>query len=91
MDFEWDGFEWLETHDSANSVLAFVRKALNPEDFVVVVCNFTPVARENYRVGVPKAGYYREIMNTDSQFYAGTDFGNSGGMKPFGFYHARVE
>jgi len=81
VDFEWDGFEWLETHDSANSVLAFVRKALNPEDFVVVVCNFTPVARENYRVGVPKPGYYREIMNTDSQFYAGTDFGNSGGVQ----------
>ena len=81
IDFEWAGFEWLETHDSANSVLAFLRKAQNPEDFVVVVCNFTPVARENYRVGVPKPGYYREILNTDSHHYGGTDFGNSGGVQ----------
>jgi 1,4-alpha-glucan branching enzyme len=80
VDFEWSGFEWLETHDSANSVLAFLRRAIDPDDFIVVVCNFTPVARENYRVGVPKAGYYREIFNTDSHFFAGTDFGNAGGV-----------
>jgi 1,4-alpha-glucan branching enzyme len=81
IDFEWAGFEWLETHDSANSVLAFLRRARDPEDFVVVVCNFTPVARENYRVGVPRPGFYREIMNTDSRHYSGTDFGNSGGVQ----------
>jgi 1,4-alpha-glucan branching enzyme len=81
VDFEWAGFEWLEAHDSENSVIAFMRRALNPEDFVVVVCNFTPVARENYRVGVPQPGYYREIMNTDSRHYGGTDFGNSGGVQ----------
>jgi 1,4-alpha-glucan branching enzyme len=81
VDFEWSGFEWLDPHDAAASVLAFLRRARNPEDFVVVVCNFTPVARENYRVGVPRPGFYREILNTDSRFYEGTDIGNAGGVQ----------
>ena len=55
--------------------------ARTADDTVVVVCNFTPVVRENYRVGVPRAGYYREILNTDSEFYEGTDVGNAGGVK----------
>jgi 1,4-alpha-glucan branching enzyme len=81
VDFEWSGFEWLDPHDAAASVLAFLRRARNPEDFVVAVCNFTPVARENYRVGVPRPGFYREILNTDSRFYEGTDLGNAGGVQ----------
>jgi 1,4-alpha-glucan branching enzyme len=80
VDFEWSGFEWIEAHDSANSVLAFMRHAKNLDDIIIVVCNFTPVVREEYRVGVPRPGYYREILNTDSRFYAGTDVGNSGGV-----------
>ena len=53
VDFDWQGFEWLELHDSENSVLAFLRRGKNPSDFLVAVCNFTPVVREDYRVGVP--------------------------------------
>jgi 1,4-alpha-glucan branching enzyme len=81
MDFEWSGFEWIEAHDAAASVLAFMRRAKNLDDFVIAVCNFTPVVREDYRVGVPRPGYYREILNTDSRFYEGTDLGNAGGVQ----------
>jgi 1,4-alpha-glucan branching enzyme len=81
VDFEWSGFEWLEPNDAAGSVLSFVRRARNPEDFVIAVCNFTPVVRESYRVGVPRSGFYREILNTDSTYYEGTDVGNSGGVR----------
>jgi 1,4-alpha-glucan branching enzyme len=81
VDFEWSGFEWLEANDAATSVLSFLRRARNPEEFVVVACNFTPVVRENYRVGVPRPGFYREILNTDSKFYEGTDVGNAGGVR----------
>ena len=59
----------------------FIRRARNPEDFVVVVCNFTPVLRLDYRVGVPAAGYYREILNSDSGYYEGSDAGNAGGVR----------
>jgi 1,4-alpha-glucan branching enzyme len=81
VDFEWAGFEWIDANDAANSILSFVRRAKNADDYVVVVCNFTPVVREEYRVGVPAAGFYREILNTDSAYYEGTDVGNSGGVK----------
>jgi 1,4-alpha-glucan branching enzyme len=80
VDFEWQGFEWLELHDWENSVLAFLRCAKNPNDSVVVVCNFTPVVREDYRIGVPSGGFYREILNTDSQRYGGSNVGNQGGV-----------
>ncbi len=79
VDFEWQGYEWLELHDWENSVLAFLRRAKNPNDSMVVVCNFTPVVRENYRIGVPTGGYYREILNTDSEIYGGSNVGNQGG------------
>lgn len=80
VDFEWTGFEWLELHDWENSALAFLRRGKNPGDDMVVVCNFTPVVREDYRVGVPAGGYYREILNTDSSLYGGSNAGNSGGV-----------
>ena len=73
------GYEWLELHDWENSVIAFLRRAKNPEDAIVVVCNFTPVVRENYRIGVPTGGYYREIFNSDSEIYGGSNVGNQGG------------
>ncbi len=79
IDFEWTGFEWLELHDWENSVLAFVRRARDPNDDVVIVCNFTPVVRENYRVGVPRGGFYREMLNTDAEIYGGSNAGNAGG------------
>jgi 1,4-alpha-glucan branching enzyme len=80
VDFESSGFEWIDANDGAASVISFLRRGRDPEDFVLVVCNFTPVVREEYRVGVPRAGYYREILNTDSKYYWGTDIGNGGGV-----------
>jgi len=79
VDFDWRGFEWLELHDSENSVLAFARRARNRDECIVVACNFTPVAREGYRIGVPSGGFYREILNTDADRYGGSNFGNYGG------------
>jgi 1,4-alpha-glucan branching enzyme len=80
VDFEWTGFEWLELHDWENSVLAFLRRAREPGHDVVVVCNFTPVVRHGYRIGVPAGGYYRELLNTDAALYAGSNVGNAGGV-----------
>jgi len=81
VDFEWAGFEWLEVNDAASSVLAFLRRGKNPDGCVVVICNFTPVARDGYRVGVPHLGFYREILNTDSGYYEGSGTGNEGGVR----------
>ena len=80
LDFEWSGFEWIEANDAANSVIAFQRRARNQDNAIVVVCNFTPVVRDDYRVGVPRPGYYREILNTDSGYYWGSGAGNGGGV-----------
>jgi 1,4-alpha-glucan branching enzyme len=80
IDFEWSGFEWIDANDAAASVLSFLRRGKNVDDSIVVVCNMTPVVRENYRIGVPRPGYYREIFNSDSRYYEGTDVGNSGGV-----------
>jgi 1,4-alpha-glucan branching enzyme len=73
-EFDWQGFEWIDCHDSEQSVLSFIRRA--GEQFYVVVVNFTPVVRENYRLGVPREGFYREIFNSDSSYYAGGNVGN---------------
>lgn len=78
-DFEWTGFAWIDANDSDNSVFSFIRKAKSSDEFVVVVSNFTQVPREGYRVGVPKPGYYREILNSDSEYYWGSNMGNGGG------------
>jgi 1,4-alpha-glucan branching enzyme len=80
VDFDWQGYEWLELHDWENSVLAFLRRAKNPDDSMVVVCNFTPVVRDHYRIGVPAGGFYREVLNTDAEYYGGSNVGNTGGV-----------
>ncbi len=79
VDFDWHGFEWIDCNDADSSVLSFLRRAKDPGDFIVVAANFTPVLREDYRVGVPELGFYREIMNTDAEKYGGTNSGNLGG------------
>jgi 1,4-alpha-glucan branching enzyme len=81
VDFEWSGFEWIDANDAQNSILTFLRRAKNPDDFIVVMCNFTPVLREEYRIGVPSAGFYREILNSDSKYYEGSEAGNAGGVR----------
>ncbi len=78
-DFTQDGFEWIDCMNADDSVLSYIRKAKDPNDFVLVACNFTPVVR-NYRFGAPKPGFYREIFNSDSAHYAGTNVGNYPGV-----------
>jgi len=74
-----DSFQWLVGDDAHQSVLAYLRRTDRPDDRpVVVVCNFTPVPRHDYRIGVPRAGTWLESLNTDSKFYGGSNIGNSG-------------
>ena len=78
VDYHWDGFEWIDFHDVENSVISFIRRAADRSRFLVFACNFTPVPRLNYRIGVPDEGAYREIMNTDSELFGGSNMGNGG-------------
>jgi 1,4-alpha-glucan branching enzyme len=81
LDFESRGFEWIDCHNWQDSVLAFVRRGVDPDDFLVVCCNFTPVPRDAYRLGVPCGGVYDEVFNGDSVFYGGTNMGNAGAIR----------
>jgi 1,4-alpha-glucan branching enzyme len=74
-----EGFRWLIGDDRANSVFAFLRLGEAGDPPVLVVCNMTPAPRHHYRIGVPRTGWWREIANTDSRFYGGSDLGNDGG------------
>ncbi len=66
------GFEWIDSQNYEESIIVFMRKAVDPDDFLIVVCNFTPVMRENYIIGVPKLGEYKEVFNSDSERYGGS-------------------
>ena len=79
LDADPVGFTWIDCADSEQSVVSFVRRARDAADFVLVVCNFTPVPRHAYRVGVPRPGYYRELLNSDAGEYGGSNLGNDGG------------
>jgi 1,4-alpha-glucan branching enzyme len=72
------GFEWLEADDAEHSVLAFMRLGRHEGERIIVVCNFTPVPRHGYRVGVPGAGVWRELLNSDATEYGGSGLGNLG-------------
>ena len=80
VDFEGTGFSWIDCNDNDDSVLSLVRRARDPHDFTVVVAGFTPVPRLDYRIGVPEAGWYRELLNSDSEIYGGSNLGNGGGV-----------
>ncbi|NOY61024.1 MAG: 1,4-alpha-glucan branching protein GlgB, partial [Calditrichaeota bacterium] len=80
LDFDPAGFEWIDFLDSENSIISFLRKSKDPKDMLIFVCNFTPVYRENYRIGVPYLIHYKEILNTDSKNYWGSNKGNFGGL-----------
>ncbi|MFM7249708.1 MAG: 1,4-alpha-glucan branching protein GlgB [Planctomycetaceae bacterium] len=80
LDCDGRGFEWVDCHDWQHSVLAFLRRADDPEDFLLVVCNFTPVPRHGYRVGVPEGGTWDEVFNGDSAWYGGGNIGNGGAI-----------
>ncbi len=77
-DCEGEGFAWIDCNDGAQSTLSYIRYGRDRDDFMIVLCNFTPVFRPDYRLGVPKGGAYREVLNSDSAFYGGSDKGNSG-------------
>ena len=70
---------WIST-TGENSIIAFLRRAEDPKDFILFCCNFTPVPRQRYEFGVPEEGFYEEILNTDSELFGGSNMGN-GGMR----------
>ncbi len=80
LDCDPAGFEWIDARDAAASTYAFLRKSAAGNDCILCVYNFTPVVRDNYRVGVPGAGYWQEVLNTDAGHYWGSNVGNSGGL-----------
>ena len=80
VDFDWNGFEWIDCNDSENSIITFVRKSDNADDFIVVLCNFTPEVRQNYRIGVPKRGDYVEVFNSDAEEFGGSGVKNEGDL-----------
>jgi 1,4-alpha-glucan branching enzyme len=78
VDFHWEGFEWIDFHDMHNSVIAFIRKAKDHSDYLIFICNFTPQPHPAYRLGLPELIEYREIFNSDSELFGGSNMGNGG-------------
>jgi 1,4-alpha-glucan branching enzyme len=79
-DFSSEGFEWINCDDSDNSVISFIRYDKKREEFLIFVLNFTPIVRYDYTIGVPEAGFYTEIFNSDAGIYGGSNVGNNGGV-----------
>ncbi|NEP12748.1 MAG: 1,4-alpha-glucan branching enzyme [Symploca sp. SIO2C1] len=79
QDFAEEGFEWIDCSDNRHSVVSFIRRAKDADDFIVTVCNFTPQPHSHYRVGVPEIGFYTELFNSDAREYGGSNIGNLGG------------
>jgi 1,4-alpha-glucan branching enzyme len=80
QDFSAQGFEWVDCCDTEASVISFLRRGSADDDVVLVVCNFTPLVRENYRIGVPRGGRWRECLNSDAPLYGGSGQGNFGAI-----------
>ena len=78
VDCSWQGFEWIDFRNLDESVISFLRRPAGSGPFLVFVCNFTPVPRYEYRIGVPAPGVYREILNTDAGMFGGSNVGNNG-------------
>ena len=87
LDFDGGGFEWIDCHNWHDSVLVFVRRGSKSHDCLVVCCNFTPVLRHGYRIGLPAAGDYEEVFNSDSSWYGGSNAGNSGPIQSAAMPH----
>jgi 1,4-alpha-glucan branching enzyme len=77
-DFSHHGFEWVDFHDAANSIISFERRSTGGQEQLLVVCNFTPVPRLNYRIGTRLEGVHRELLNSDATAYGGSNLGNYG-------------
>jgi 1,4-alpha-glucan branching enzyme len=81
LDFSGDGFEWIDSQNWDQSVLCFMRKAKRSDDLILAAFNFTPVPRFNYALGVPRGGFWREVLNSDAPLYGGSGMGNLGGLE----------
>jgi 1,4-alpha-glucan branching enzyme len=87
FDFSGEGFEWIDCMNAHDSTLIYVRKGRDDAPMILVCCNFTPVVRHGYRVGVPQAGFWKEIFNSDSSAYGGSNLGNFPGAHSLGEGH----
>ncbi|GAB6167120.1 1,4-alpha-glucan branching protein GlgB [Thermostilla marina] len=81
QDYDWHGFQWIDCHNWEESTLSYIRRAEDPSDYLVIACNFTPVPRLQHRIGVPENCWYREIFNSDSEYYGGSNLGNFPGVQ----------
>lgn len=79
VDFHWEGFEWIDANDALHSTLSFLRFSGDRKETLLCAFNFTPVPRHNHRLGVPHAGHWEEILNSDAELYGGANHGNYGG------------
>ncbi len=80
VDFSAEGFEWIDAQDATNTVIAYMRYGASGQEPLLVVVNLTPIPRQHYRIGVPRAGHWREVLNTDVKDYGGSGWGNLGGL-----------
>ena len=81
VDYSWQGFQWIDCNDYDHSVLSWIRRAKDADDYLVCLFNFTPVVREGWRIGVPRDGWYHEILNSDAAVYGGSNVGNQGSVR----------
>jgi len=81
LDCEPAGFQWVDCNDAEASLVSFLRRGVTTEDLFLVVCNFTPTPRHNYRIGVPRGGVWKEVLNSDAHEYWGQGYGNFGGTE----------
>lgn len=81
VDFDWNGFQWIDPNDNDNSIVSFIRKAKDSEDYIIAVCNFTPEVRVGYRIGVPDKGAYVEVFNSDLEEFGGSGVKNEGELQ----------
>jgi len=80
VDFDWNGFQWIDCNDNDNSIISFIRKAEDSEDYLIIICNFKPERHEGYRIGVPDSGAYVEVFNSDAEEFGGSGVTNSTGL-----------
>ncbi len=78
IDYDHEGFEWIDPHDNNQSIISFIRRGRDPGDFLIIICNFTPVLHDGYRIGVPEPGGYIEVVNSDQGIYGGSGQENTG-------------
>ena len=81
IDYGFDGFEWINCEDNVHSIISFIRKGKDKEEILIFIYNFTPITHEHYRIGVPDYKHYKEIFNSDSAIYGGSNIGNCGGVR----------